>query len=56
MLGFEADGEHEIDAKSKKKSGPPEIVEKIAKMDQKVSQKGLSKLPKSIRKRNLKVT
>ena len=54
MLGFEAAREHEIDTKSEKKSSPPEGVEKIAKINQKVSEKGLKRLPTSIRKSNLK--
>ena len=47
MLGFEAEGGPEIDAKSKKKSHPLEVVEKDAKMVEKVSQKGSKKLSKS---------
>jgi len=39
MLGFEAEGGAEIDAKSKKKSHPLEVVEKDAKIVEKVSQK-----------------
>ena len=38
MLGFEAEGGPEIDAKSNKKSRPSEVAEKNAKMGPKVSQ------------------
>ena len=50
MLGFEAEGGPEIDAKSNKKSRPSEVAEKNAKMVPKVSQKWSKKLSKSNKK------
>ena len=54
MLGFDAEKGPEIDTKNKKKSYPLEVVEKDAKMIEKVSQKRSKKLPKSIKKANKK--
>ena len=56
MLTFEAEGVHEIDAKSKNKSRPLEVVEKNAKMIQKVSQKGSESYPNPTKNRYEKGT
>ena len=59
MLGFEAEGGPEIDAKSKNKSHPLEVVEKDAKIVEKAFQKWSKKLSKSnkktVRKSNKKM-